>query len=329
MCNIEPHRDKSYNKGVKTLRNAPIAIFGFNRATHLRNCLDSLEKCDGFAKHYGYIFIDGPRNASEAQAVEETILVAQEFAKRNSFELIVRQVNFGLAKSVRYGIDHVFQNSNKIIVIEDDLILEKGFLSFINAGLDKYRDDFTVASISGYQYPIREKLQECAFLRGADCWGWGTWKNRWEEVNFNGKELLEEIYGLDQVDELNLNGSVDYEDMLIKYCRSEIDSWATPWHISNFLQNKLTLYPPFTYVSNEGGDGSGTHFGKNSLFSQDLKSQKSTVFPVQVLESEVFRKALIDFYNHTKKSGSRIRKIKRLLAKLYRLAKPNSPKHSH
>ena len=309
------------------LNNAPIAIFGFNRPEHLRECLKSLERCEGFEKQVGYIFIDGPRNSSEASKVNEVISVAREFANIHSFELILREENLGLAKSVRSGIDMVFEKFDRIIVIEDDLILAVGFLNFINLGLEKYFSETKVASISGYQYPLSEALQKISFLRGADCWGWGTWKNRWEAINFKGSELLEQIYASDLIQELNLNGSVDYEDMLIKYCNSEIDSWAVPWHVSNFLQNKLTLYPSLSYVSNEGGDGSGTHFGNNFLFSQELNKQESINFPSQVCESKAFKDSLISFYSHSKKRGSKKRKARKLLATIYRSVLRDSPKH--
>ena len=47
-----------------------------------------------------------------------------------------------------------------------------------------------VASIHGYIYPI-DGLPETFFIRGADCWGWATWKRAWNIFEADGQKLFE------------------------------------------------------------------------------------------------------------------------------------------
>ena len=50
-----------------------------------------------------------------------------------------------------------------------------------------------VASIHAYVYPLEQTVPDLFFLKGADCWGWATWKNRWELFQPNGVELSKEL----------------------------------------------------------------------------------------------------------------------------------------
>ena len=309
------------------MKYAPVVVFGFNRPEHLNRCLKSLEKCTNFAAHSGYIFIDGPRTEFDQKSVLECVEIAERFRDIHGFKVITHEVNWGLAASVRSGINRVFENSDTIIVIEDDLILGVGFLEFVNSALNFYQKNHEVSSISGYQYPIDLELSNAVFLRGADCWGWGTWKDRWEDTIFDGDYLLAQIRFRKLEKEFNLNGAINYEDMLIKYCNQEIDSWAVPWHTSMFLQNRLTLFPSKSFVSNEGGDGSGTHFGINSLYSQDLSNQTISDFPTVPSESKSYRASMIEFYQKANQPLSGLQKLKIAGRKVKSLVSPSTHKN--
>jgi len=54
-------------------------------------------------------------------------------------------------------------------VLEDDLITIPYFLKFINDGLEYYENNEEVISIHGFIYPVKSKLPETFFLKGADC----------------------------------------------------------------------------------------------------------------------------------------------------------------
>jgi hypothetical protein len=287
-----------------------IAIFAFNRPKHLSECLSSLEKCTGFQNYEGTIFIEGARNEFEKSLVEECYVVADNFAREHHFNVIKRQSNLGLARSIRGGIDQIFESSSSIIVIEDDLVLHPGFLEFVSSGLVKYVDEKKVASISGYQYPIQRTPASAVFLLGADCWGWGTWSDRWADTNFDAPSLIHEIRERNLVEQFNLDGTNNYTAMLEQLIEGEIDSWALPWHASMYLQDRLTLYPPTSFVSNEGGDGSGTHFGINSIYSQEFKVTETIAFPDQISENILFREELCKFYRDNRVKFSTFARIK-------------------
>ena len=56
-----------------------------------------------------------------------------------------------------------------------------------------YENEEKVISIHSYIYPVKRNLSETFFIKGADCWGWATWKRGWNLFNPDGKFLLEQL----------------------------------------------------------------------------------------------------------------------------------------
>ena len=271
-------------------------VFAFNRPVHLKKTLSALSKNIGAKDSNLYLFVDGPRNSEDRRTINACIKVGNEFSDNfKTFEVKQSHVNNGLANSIIFGITHVLQNHPKVIVVEDDLVTSPYFLDFINRGLERYQNEKDVASIHGFVLPFTNPISEPFFMKGADCWGWGTWSNRWELFNPDGQVLLEELRSKNLIDEFNLDGSYSFSEMLENQIAGKNNSWAIRWHASMFLRNKLTLYPAQTYVENIGFDGSGTHTGETSIFYSPV-SQASQDLPMEMTVSEEGFKEMSKWY---------------------------------
>ena len=141
------------------------------------------------------------------------------------------------------------------------------FLRFMNDGLDRYADDERVASIHAYIYPLARPAPETFFLRGADCWGWATWRRAWEHFNPDGKTLLQQLEAHGLTRAFDFDGTAAFTEMLENQIRGLNNSWAIRWHAACFLDGLLTLYPGRSLVHNIGNDGSGTHRSDDSAWS--------------------------------------------------------------
>ncbi len=287
---------KYSESAANKMQLAPVAVFGYRRPDHLERVLRSLSNNLLASETQVYIFLDGPRETDNLESLLEVRKVAEGEYGFRSTQIISRESNLGLAKSIRSGVEFVLNLHNEIIVVEDDLVVGTGFLKFMNESLNFYLSCKKVASIHGYQYPLSEPLQTPVFLRGADCWGWGTWKDRWESVSFNTSELIKEFLDRGLVDDFNLSGNMPYFEMLNKLERGEIDSWAICWHASMFLHDSLTLFPPRSLVQNEGNDGSGIHSGTNLIFATNLSDEVNWDLPTLIEEDARFRKLMGGFY---------------------------------
>ena len=94
----------------------------------------------------------------------------------------------------------------------------------------------------------------------------------------------------------DLDGEYPYMQMLIDNQAGLNDSWAVRWHASNFIDNKLSLYPSHSLVNNTGDDGNGTHAGTSKGYQINLKNSELGNFPVLIRESFSARNKLIKFH---------------------------------
>jgi hypothetical protein len=231
---------------------APIALFLYNRPDHSKRTLDALA-LNLEAKYSDLIiYCDGAKENATKEQLERIIKVreiANAETRFKSVMVIEQKENKGLSSSIISGVTEVLDKYGKIIVVEDDLIVSKDFLSFMNQSLIKYENEPEVVCITGYVYPIKKKLSEAFFLKGADCWTWATWKNKWTLFNPNAVELKNQLETKGLVKEFNFNNSYPYIQMLEDKINGKNQSWAILWYASAFLENKYCLYPPHSLGS--------------------------------------------------------------------------------
>lgn len=281
---------------------APIVLFVYNRPWHTRQTLEALSKNILADKSNLFIYADGPKeNATEEQItkIKEVRQIIREKKWCKEIEIIEREKNLGLANSVISGVTEIVNKFLKIIVLEDDLITSKYFLKFMNDGLEFYKDEEKVISIHGYVYPVKKKLPETFFLKGADCWGWATWKRGWSLFENDAKKLLDEIILKKLHTEFDFNGSYPFTKMLKAQVENNIDSWGIKWYASAFLNHKFTLYPCVSFIQNIGHDNSGRHSGKTNKFFSTLAKDPVTIKSIPVeINQEAFTSFQKYFLSH-------------------------------
>jgi hypothetical protein len=299
-----------------------IALFAFNRPKHLKNCLDSLATNKEASVSDLTIFVDGPRYAQDRLLVDEVVSVAKEANGFKSTRIIESQSNKGLSKSLIEGVSSILKESETVIVLEDDLIVSKYFLSFMQSGLIKFKNEKRVASIHGYIPELKAKIEQPFFLRGADCWGWATWRDRWEQSEWNGTVLHKELKAKKLVSGFNFDGAYNYLGMLERQIKGENDSWAIRWHASMYIQNRLTLYPNESLVMNTGMDGTGRHSTTTTEYDTLLTQSAVSFKDIPINENDTARELFKTFFNRNKilnKGPKSVRVLRKILAKLGKL----------
>jgi hypothetical protein len=295
------------------LEYAPIVLFVYNRLLHTQNTVQALKANHLSAETNLIIFSDGPRSSEQTKKVESVRNFIKSIDGFKSLRIIERDCNYGLANSIIDGVTKVCNEFGKVIVLEDDIVTSTYFLTYMNDALNHYKNNEKVASIHGYIYPT-QGLPETFFLRGADCWGWATWKEKWELFNSDGVQLLDGLKRQKLLKRFNFNDTYPYSQMLKDQIDGKNDSWAIRWHASAFLNNLYTLYPGKSLVENIGNDGSGTHCSNTEIFTSNLSDTKISYFPVTV-EDDLLALKLIEKYFKAQKNKSMniLRRIKRKL----------------
>ena len=249
------------------MASTPIALFCFNRPAHTRTVLEALANCKDADNHDLHVFIDGPRTEKERHLIDEVAQLMHDLPFRST-QVHRAADNRGLFASITGGISKLLQDHSRIIVLEDDLVVHADFLHYMNDALDRYEAEPRVGCVHGYALPIAN-LPDYYFLRGGDCWGWATWRDRWARFRPDALPLISELVARGQEGDFMLPHGVQSLRMLCDRATGRNQSWAILWHASLWLEGMLTLNPGKSLVSNIGNDGSGVHCGATTRFDTE------------------------------------------------------------
>lgn len=290
---------------------APIVLFTYKRLDTLKYTVSSLQKNFLAKDSYLIVFSDAARKPEDARIVEEVRAYLQTI---NGFkQVIIHEAahNKGLASSIIDGVTQTINQYGRIIALEDDLITTPNFLNFMNSCLDHYAPYKEVLSVSGYSFNLskdKSNLADVYLLNRGWSWGWATWKERWNSVDWSVKDYKDFINNKSAQKEFSKGGS-DLNSMLQKQMSGDLDSWAIRWFYHQFKTRGLTVYPLTSKIFNNGFDDDATHTrgsGQRYLPTLDTDLKTRFDFPVIVGLSKFYqRKFQI-------KMGTRARAISKL-----------------
>jgi hypothetical protein len=281
---------------------APIVLFTYKRHEKLKHTINALAK-NFFAEQSDLIiYSDGARIIKDQIIINEIRSYLKTITGFKTVTIHESNTNQGLAFSIINGVSAVMAIHHKAIVLEDDLITSTNFLAYMNAGLNEYKDQKKVYSISGYSFDFKnESIQEDAyFLNRSWSWGWASWEDRWTEVDWEVKNYNVFLKDLSQKKEFSKFGS-DVCGMLKKQMEGLGDSWYIRFIYHQFKVKGLSLYPSISKIDNNGFDTMATNTsGLKSRYKTQLDSLSKTnfIFPNEIEINKDIQKALIKKLNY-------------------------------
>ena len=273
------------------IAKTPIALFAYNRPRHIGRTVAALQLNELAADSDLYIFSDGAKTDADTDLVEEVRREIDGICGFKSVHISKRDRNCGLAHSIISGVSEICQRHGRVIVLEDDLVTSRYFLRYMNDALDLYENQSDVISIHGYVYPVNNPLPDTFFIKGADCWGWATWRRGWDLFQPDGEILLQQLERRGLIQEFDFDGAFPYSQMLRDQIKGRNNSWAIRWYASAFLSNKLTLYPGRSLVHNIGNDSSGVHCEPSNFFDVEVSEAPVPLDKLAPLENANARAA--------------------------------------
>lgn len=289
------------------MSKAPIAFFAYNRPWHAEKSLESLSQCEGAKESALYIFCDGTKREEDVRAVEEVRKLVRSYEWCGSVNIIERDKNIGLASSIISGVTELCNKYGRVIVLEDDLVLSPQFLNYMNDALEIYKNIPKVMHISGYMFPVNDRLPETFFYRSASCWGWATWARAWEKLALDADNLLLQLKNTNLRYEFDIKGSNDFYDTLVDNATGKIKTWAIYWYASVFLAGGLCLHPGESLVNNIGHDNTGTNCSKTNVFNVEVRKHRITRFTQDIKENESVLEMMADYYRRINKRSLFVR----------------------
>lgn len=292
---------------------APVCVSTYIRLEHLKKTIEALSQNKHALESELFVFSDGPREGDESKVekVREYLSGIDGFKSVN----VISRVSNDRVYNNREGLRDVLNKYGRCVFLEDDIVTAPGFIGYMNSALDKYENNPSVMSITGYCPPITipsEYSHDIFALNRFCSWGFAIWKDRYDMIKYldeddfksiDAKKISkfgEDIYGMVRSDFL---GHIDALDVKAMFCQYQNDM--------------ATIYPKYSFVQNIGHDGSGIHCGITKKFSHQSLWNKTEgfVFPDEVvIDRDVvncnynfrritFKEKLYNFYIKHLKAG--------------------------
>tara|TARA_B100000795_G_C22722830_1_gene408199 strand:- start:120 stop:1016 length:897 start_codon:yes stop_codon:yes gene_type:complete len=280
--------------------NTPILIFTYKRLKSLKRLIKSIKLNKNYNKHKLYILSDGSKKKSDQTQINKVRSFCKKIRGFKSKKIILRKENFGLAQNITMGVSELIKKYGSVIVLEDDLVLSKNFLEYINLALAKYKKNKKVWHITGWSdnLGIKKNENDVYFSKHMNCWGWATWLDRWKYFEKNPNKLVKK-WKKTEINKLDQNGIYNNWSQVLRNKHNQINTWAVFWNITIFKKNGLCLNPINSLVINKGDDQYSTHTIKNSehLKLQKLSNIKIKNYPIKVEENILIKKYLQKKYS--------------------------------
>ena len=213
-----------------------IAISAYNRPEYSRRSLAAIIGAKGFSpeKYSIYCSIDCDANGEINPEVYNVYA-----SYKGPLTLEKAPIKLGCNYNVKAALELAWEdNPDFVLMIEDDIIISDDALEYIEWAAERYKQDTSVRTIGLWGHNNQPSLPLSSNDYGKamrqnyfTCWGWGTWKDRWEE-------------------------------MLAKWTTGD-DSHDTSWDVivSSHLGERVEILPAISRAYNCGEYG-GTHRGR-------------------------------------------------------------------
>ena len=298
----------------------PIALFTYNRSVNLAKTLACLKNNE---IDLLYIFSDGPKDKVDEEKVSEVRKILDQITWVKT-EKFYQEKNLGLSASIIFGVNKVMEKYDKIICVEDDICVADNFYKYMEACLEKYKDNSKIAGITGLRYPFSSKVFknypfDVFFTPRFSSWGWGTWRRFWQTVDFDRASVAKKI----ELEKLDTRpAGSDMKNMVNDLVAGTLHGcWDVFCGINMLLHKQLFISPVWNMVENNGFF-EGTHKSpKLKSWQLQWENKKSPQIinlklPETEKEQEKIRKSFLAFLKSNQPSL-----FERVLAKIINLKK--------
>lgn len=278
---------------------APVLVSVYDRKKHLENCINSL-KNNYYAKDtILYIVSDNASTEESKKLVTDIRNYIKTISGFKEVRYLFNKTNLGSCKSLGNARKKIFNEHDTFIFLEDDIIVSKYFLKYLNEGLEKYKNDRRIFAICAYT-PSNLKIpsnynKDIYIWASFSPWGFAIWKNRWHELDMKLSEY--ENFIKDKKRVRKFKRIAPHVINILKADREgKITAMDARIAFNMFLNNNYSIFPVKNLVKNTGFDGTGQHCGTDDKFLNEEIYQEGIKFPQEIeIDKRIF-KALSKYY---------------------------------
>ena len=243
------------------MKYTPVLLLGFNRPEKLANLVTSLAVSQ--PSHLIFV-IDGPRSEKldDLELVKQTQACTELVTWNCEIETRFRPTNLGLRASVTEGVTWAIRKYGQVIVIEDDVVVGRDFMTYMDVMLDRFADDKAIGHINGYNVvPTAQLSRPTSNIRKSryiESFAWGTWERSWnlfdDSLTWGRNCSLNELRDVVGT----LSGAARWKINFSDTKNDRISSWAYRWLASLWRHDMFAISPNVNLVNYRGNDD-GTH----------------------------------------------------------------------
>lgn len=252
--------------------NTAILLITFNRFDTVRRVFEQIQ----IAKPPRlYIASDGARkNIPNEKVIVDEIRqwILDNINWDCQINTLFRDENLGCDKNIPNAINWFFETENAGIILEDDCLPSQTFFKFCELSLEKYESNKNIWHIGGSNstdISIANNSDSAYLSKCMNCWGWATWKNRWQYfnadlTNYNPAKICDDFK--------NISEQIYWLRILYRDRHNKLKSWDYQWALNIIEHQGLCVVPCKNLIQNIGFEG--THY-KQKKKSKLLARQKN------------------------------------------------------
>lgn len=164
--------------------------------------------------------------------------------------------NLGSRRRVSSGIDWVFTQVDRAIILEDDCVPVPAFFRYCSEMLQLYRDDRRIQSISGSNFAREEAPAGHYCSNFALMWGWATWANRWADYCVDPTDAAAVV---DRMWSRSPVRWAYWRRIFAALASHGMDAWDYQWILTLWRRRTLCIRPTVNLVQNIGFGAEATH----------------------------------------------------------------------
>ncbi|MBD2254575.1 glycosyltransferase family 2 protein [Nostoc parmelioides] len=273
----------------------PVAFFIFNRPDLTAQVFEAIRQAK---PHKLLVVADGARFPEE----EEKCLKTRQVIKNVDWDCEVltnfSDTNLGCKYRVSSGLDWVFSQVEKAIILEDDCLPEPSFFAFCEELLEYYYNHEQIMHLAGTNLIPQPHLNTSfLFSRLVPIWGWATWRRAWNHYDIEMK-LWNKYKTENDIYYFGKQANNVYNVFESNYL-NQIDSWDGQWAFNCVANQGLTIIPKINLIKNIGFREDGTHTKAAShICSIPVQSiDLPLIKPLETIPNKEFDEKFLEFSN--------------------------------
>ncbi len=248
--------------------STPVAFLIFNRPELTKTVFEAIRQAQ---PQKLLVIADGPRFPEEVQKCQKTREIINQVDWQCEVLTNFSENNLGCKQRISSGLNWVFSEVEKAIILEDDCLPAPSFFEFCQNLLERYRDDERIMHISGNNFQDSQSRNTFSYYlsKYTHVWGWASWRRAWKHYDVTLKtwpeykkssmiaSICESVYEQKY-----------WTDIFEKVFNNAIDTWDYQWLYTCWFQSGLSVLPNSNLVSNIGFGSDATHTKSKTFLSQ-------------------------------------------------------------